>query len=79
MITGLQKLSLWDGEILEYLSFLVLDKNADPSVLPAKMEKYKELIADPGQDTLKSSLQPVAGYLPWDGITGSFFFAGKSR
>ena len=58
----------------EYLSFLVLDKNADPSVLPAKMEKYKELIADPGQDTLKFSLQPVADiYLGSDGITGSFF------
>lgn len=58
----------------EFLSFLVLDKNADPSVLPAKMEKYKELIANPGQDTLSFTLQPVTDiYLGSEGITGSFF------
>jgi putative ABC transport system permease protein len=58
----------------EFLSFLVLDKNADPSVLPAKMERYKEMIADPGQDTLSFKLQPVADiYLGSEEITGSFF------
>jgi len=58
----------------EFLSLLVLDKNADPAVLPAKMEKYKELIASPGQDTLRFNLQPVADiYLGSEDITGSFF------
>jgi len=58
----------------EFLSLLVLDNNADPEVLPAKMQKYKELIANPGQDTLRFNLQPVADiYLGSEDITGSFF------
>jgi putative ABC transport system permease protein len=58
----------------EFLSLLVLDGNADPEALPAKMEKYKELIASPAQDTLRFNLQPVADiYLGSEDITGSFF------
>ncbi|HBE40457.1 MAG TPA: hypothetical protein DDW27_04515 [Bacteroidales bacterium] len=57
-----------------YLSLMILDKNADPSVLPSKMEKYKELIANPGQDTLSFKLQPVADiYLGSEGIAGSVY------
>lgn len=38
------------------------------------MEKYKELIANPAQDTLRFKLQPVADiYLGSEEITGSFF------
>lgn len=58
----------------EFLSLLVLDENADPTELSAKMEKYKELIANPAQDTLRFKLQPVADiYLGSEEITGSFF------
>lgn len=58
----------------EFLSLLVLDGNADTEALPAKMEKYKELIASPAQDTLRFNLQPVADiYLGSEDITGSFF------
>jgi putative ABC transport system permease protein len=57
----------------EYLSFLVLDQNTDPRFY-LQNEKYKELIANPGQDTLAFRLQPVADiYLGSEEITGSFF------
>ncbi len=42
-----------------FLSYLVLDKNADIKLLTSKMGKYKELLTDERTKDFKYSLQPV--------------------
>jgi putative ABC transport system permease protein len=63
-----------DWRYAEFLSYVVLDKNADPQVLSAKMEKYKELITNENKDKLKYILQPVSDiYLGSGDIGGTYF------
>lgn len=56
----------------EFLSYVVLEKNADPSVVEAKMEKFKELITLENKSELHYRLQPVSDiYLSSEGISGN--------
>jgi len=48
----------WDNG--SFLSYLVLDKNANKEALSAKMEKYKDLINNERDKELTYSLQPVS-------------------
>ncbi len=58
----------------EFLSYMVLDKNADPDEVSGKMEKYKEFIPNPNKDTLNFRLQPVTDiYLGSGEITGGLY------
>jgi putative ABC transport system permease protein len=44
----------------EFVSFVVLQKNADPAAVAGKMDKYKEFLGNPDKDKLEFRLQPVA-------------------
>jgi putative ABC transport system permease protein len=44
----------------EFVSFVVLQKNADPAAVAAKMDKYKEFLGNPDKEKLEFRLQPVA-------------------
>ena len=64
----------WDNQ--QFLSYVVLDKNADKKLLASKMEKYRELIRDEKAKDLQYYLQPVSDiYLKSDGfLRGNQFF-----
>ena len=64
----------WDNQ--QFLSYVVLDKNADKKLLALKMEKYRELIRDEKAKELKYYLQPVSEiYLKSVGfLQGNQFF-----
>lgn len=58
----------------EFLSYVVLEKNSDPSLVAAKMEKYKEMIILENKNELHYRLQPVSEiYLSSEGISGNQF------
>ena len=63
-----------DWRFTEFLSYVVLDTNADLEELSAKMEKYKEFITNENKDKLQYKLQPVSEiYLGSGDIGGGFF------
>jgi putative ABC transport system permease protein len=56
-----------------FLSYVVLDKNADKSALASKMGKYKELLNDENSRKQEYSLQPVSDvYLRSAELTGGY-------
>jgi putative ABC transport system permease protein len=58
----------------DFLSYVVLDKSADPGDLSVKMEKYREFIPNERKDSLSFKLQPVSEiYLRSGEITGSLY------
>jgi putative ABC transport system permease protein len=59
-IYGNDSLSGLDWRYNEFLSFVLLDKNAGKEALSGKMEKYKELINNEAIKDLKFSFQPVS-------------------
>lgn len=65
----------------EFMSLILLGKNADPDALVLKMDRYREFFTRPGQDTLIFRLQPVSDiYLGSQEISGSFFLRrGNAR
>jgi putative ABC transport system permease protein len=64
----------FDWRYAEFLSYVFLDKNADPGALSSKMEKYKELITNEDKDELHYKLQPVSEiYLGSGDMNGGFF------
>ncbi len=63
-----------DWRYPEFISYVVLDNNANPDALSEKMEKYKEFIAIDNKDGLHYRLQPVDDiYLGSGDITGGYF------
>lgn len=48
----------WDRR--EFLSYIVLDRNADPQKLSVQLEKYRDLINTDNKEELKFRLQPVS-------------------
>jgi len=53
-----------------FLSYVVLDKNADKEALSAKLLKYRELLKDEKAKDLKYTLQPVTDIYLRSGSTG---------
>ena len=63
----------WDYS--EFLSYVVLDKNADRKSLAAKIGKYKELMRDEAIKDQEYSLQPVSDiYLKSENLGGARFW-----
>ncbi len=63
----------WDYS--EFLSYVVLDKNADRKSLAAKIGKYKELMGDEAIKDREYSLQPVSDiYLKSENLGGARFW-----
>ncbi len=64
----------------DFLSYVVLDKSADPGELSVKMEKYREFIPNERKDSLSFKLQPVTEiYLGSGDITGSLYLRRGNR
>ncbi|MFZ0280417.1 MAG: ABC transporter permease, partial [Bacteroidales bacterium] len=64
----------------DFLTYVVLDKSADPGELSVKMEKYREFIPDERKDSLSFKLQPVTEiYLGSGDITGSLYLRKGNR
>ncbi|MCJ7449841.1 MAG: ABC transporter permease [Bacteroidales bacterium] len=57
---GNERSNSLDWRYNEFLSYVVLDRNADPGELSVKMGKYKELLNIENKDELQYKLQPVA-------------------
>lgn len=74
---GNENTSSLDWKYVEFLSYVVLDNNADPSKLAVKMDKYKDLIVNENKDKMQFKLQPVADiYLGSADISGNFYVRG---
>lgn len=71
---GNESANTLDWKYVEFLSYVVLDKNADPSKLAAKLDKYKEFLVNENKDKIHFKLQPVADiYLRSGDLSGSFY------
>ncbi|HOW08213.1 MAG TPA: ABC transporter permease [Bacteroidales bacterium] len=58
----------------EFISYVQLSDNADPSVLARKMDKFRSLAANEKKDEVSFSLQPVSDiYLGSGNLAGGFF------
>ena len=75
-IYGNDSLSGLDWGYNEFLSFVLLDKNAGKQALSVKMEKYKELINNEAIKDLKYSFQPVSDIYLKSGEIEVFHFSG---
>jgi len=71
---GSDQLHALDWRYTEFLSYVVLDKNADPAAIAEQAERYKEFITQEDKDKIHFSLQPVSEiYLGSEDISGSWF------
>jgi putative ABC transport system permease protein len=71
---GNEDIHSFDWKYTEFLSYLVLDKNANAEELSVKMEKYKEFIDNENKDNLHYRLQPLSEiYMGSENIGGAFF------
>jgi putative ABC transport system permease protein len=63
----------WD--LRAFVTYVVLDKNADAKALVSKMQKYRELISNESAKKLEYDLQPVSDiYLKSDKYLEGFYF-----
>ncbi len=79
-VYGIERNTPLDWRYAEFLSYVVLDRNADPKEVSARMEKYEEFVNNEKKDEISFRLQPVADiYMGSGDITvSSVPQAGKS-
>ncbi len=71
---GNEEIHSFDWRYTGFISFVVLDRNADPKELSGKMGKYKEFIDSENKDELQFKLQPVSEiYLGSSDIGGVYY------
>lgn len=71
---GIERDTPFDWRYGEFLSYVVLDRNADPKELAVRMDKYEEFLANENKDELSFGLQPVADiYMESGEISGGQF------
>jgi putative ABC transport system permease protein len=73
-VYGYDRANSLDWNRGEFLSYVVLDRNADPQKLSASIGKYKDLINIDNKEEIKFRLQPVKDiYLGSSDIGGNLF------
>jgi putative ABC transport system permease protein len=71
---GNEDIHSFDWRYTGFISYIVLDKNAEPNELSGKMERYNEFIDSENKDELQFKLQPVSEiYLGSRDIGGVYY------